>query len=207
MHPTESTTSDFTLGQMPSLSPEWTKVAEAITIPFRGEPSLPLMADGTSASPDEPSDESAPPPERFREMHRLAFTVERIDRDVAVLPRGAYVVDAAHNVVKNKAYGGMSFEASGALTSYYHFRPPMSARAIACLAKPGIVRPSDFLDPLTEDQPKGVWALAYDNTSTMAVLRNFYWTGYYFYHVIETADYGGAYFGDGLPNVDIAFML
>ena len=82
-----------------------------------------------------------------------------------------------------------------------------TARAKAGLEKPGIVRAGDFMDPIVEDAPKGVWSLAYDTSATIATLRNWYWPGYFFYHVIESAEYGGVYFGDGLPNVDLPFML
>ena len=41
--------------------------------------------------------------------------------------------------------------------NFYHFREPESARCKACFEKPGIVRPSDFLDPIAEDSPSGVW--------------------------------------------------
>lgn len=192
---------------MPTLTPEWAKMAAAITIPFRGEPSLLLMTEDAEAPPDDGDEEQAVKRERFCERHRLAYTVAVIDHDVATLPRGAFVVDASHAIVKNKSYEGLSFEAAGNIANYYHFRAPESARAKACLAKPGIVRPSDFMDPIAEDQPSGVWALTYDNTSTMSILRNFYWPGYFFFHVIETNEYGGVYFGDGLANLDIAFML
>ena len=75
-----STTSDFTLVQMPAITEEWNKMAAAITIPFRGEPSLPLLSDGSAAAPEgeAEADPDAPPPERFREMHRLAHTVVRM---------------------------------------------------------------------------------------------------------------------------------
>eukprot|EP00615_Pteridomonas_danica_P003138 CAMPEP_0114347878 /NCGR_PEP_ID=MMETSP0101-20121206/14271_1 /TAXON_ID=38822 ORGANISM="Pteridomonas danica, Strain PT" /NCGR_SAMPLE_ID=MMETSP0101 /ASSEMBLY_ACC=CAM_ASM_000211 /LENGTH=273 /DNA_ID=CAMNT_0001485489 /DNA_START=34 /DNA_END=855 /DNA_ORIENTATION=+ len=200
------TTGDFTLGQIPPVTPEWAKMASAISMPFRGEPSLPLLADGTEGDPDEVEGDG-PPPERFREMHRLSFVVGSIDHDAAVLPRGAFVVDASHKVLKNKSYEGLSFEAAGSLANYYHFRAPESARAKAAFAKPGIVRPSDFMDPVVDDQPEGVWSCSYDPSATTCILRNFYWPGYFFFHVMDTSDYGGVYFGDGLPNVDIAFML
>ena len=195
---------------MPVLSEEWAKMAGAINIPFRGEPSLPLMADGSAADADAEApegDEDAPPPERFREMHRLAHVCGVIDHDAAVLPRGAFVVDASHAVGKSKGYEGLSYEAAGSLSNFYHFRAPESARTKAALAKPGLVRPSDFMDPIEEDQPNGVWALAYDPSSTAVTLRSLYWPGYFFFHVIETPEYGGVYFGDGLPNRDIALML
>lgn len=200
------TTGDFTLGQMPPMTPEWSKMASAITMPFRGEPSLPLLANG-DVEEEEEEDPDAPAPEKFREMHRLAFVVGQIDHDTAVLPRGAFVVDASHRVARNKSYEGLSYEAAGNLSNYYHFRTPESARAAAAYSKPGIVRPSDFMDPVNEDQPKGVWGLAYDSSHTSSVLRNFYWPGYFFFQVVDSPEHGGVYFGDGLPNADIAFML
>jgi len=162
---------------------------------------------GGAGDEPEPEEGDAPPPEKFRESHRLAWTVGTIDHDASVLPRGAWVVDASHAVVKNKAYEGLTYEAAGALANYYHFRPPESSRAVAALAKPGIVRPSDFMDPCAEDTPAGVWALCYDPSNTMALLRNLYWPGYHFYQVIDSPEHGGVYFGDGLPNLDLAFML
>ena len=99
-----STTGDFTLGQMPPLTTEWSKMAGAITMPFRGEPSLPLLANGDAGEEEEDEDPDAPVPEKFREMHRLAFVVGQIDHDAAVLPRGAFVVDASHRVGRNKSY-------------------------------------------------------------------------------------------------------
>jgi len=195
---------------MPTVPEEWAKMSAAITIPFRGEPSLPLTADGGAAEADAENpdaDPDAPPPERFREVHRLAATVAVIDRDAAVLPRGAFVVDASHTVGKNKGFEGLTYEAAGTLANYYHFRSPLSSRAKAALAKPGLVRPSDFMDPCSEDSPKGVWALSYDPSGTQIALRNLYWTGYFFFHVVDSPDYGGVYFGDGLPNLDLAFML
>ena len=207
------TTSDFTLGQMPDMTEDFTKMAAAITAPFRGEPSLPLLADGSAGEPDEPVPEPAEgeepqaPPERFREMHRLAYSVYSIDHDAAVLPKGAFIGDASHAVSKNKAYPGLSYEAAGNMANYFHFRKPESARASAGLEKPGIVRAGDFMDPIAEDSPAGVWSLSYDTSSQIACLRSFYWPGYFFYHVIESPEYGGVYFGDGLPNVDLPFML
>ena len=52
-----------------------------------------------------------------------------------------------------------------------------------------------------------MWAISHDNAGTVSIVRNLYWEGYGFYSVLKTSDYGGAYFGTGVPNYDIAFML
>jgi hypothetical protein len=43
--------------------------------------------------------------------------------------------------------------------------------------------------------------------SRQAVLRCLRWPGYFAFHTAATRLYGGVYCGDGLPNVDIAFMI
>lgn len=52
-----------------------------------------------------------------------------------------------------------------------------------------------------------MWVIAHDNAASMAFVRNLYWEGYGFYSVLKSNEYGGAYFGTGVPNYDIAFML
>jgi hypothetical protein len=206
------TTNDKTLAQMPDLTGEYTTLAGGmVSLPFQGEPGLVVTVPGKEDEPEpEPQiDENGEPiePERFKEVHRLAYAVQMIERDVAIAPKGAYLVDASHQVVENKTYAGLSYEASGMLRSYFHLRPPTSARAMASLEKPGIVRATDFLDPIADDKPAGCWSLAFDPSNTVAILRSFYWPGYFFYSVVGSGDYGGVYVGNGKPNVDIQFML
>jgi hypothetical protein len=44
---------------------------------------------------------------KFSEGHRLAYVVGKMDAELAVVPRGAYVVTATHYIVKNSGYGGV----------------------------------------------------------------------------------------------------
>ena len=59
-----------------------------------------------------------------------------------------------------------------------------------------------------------IWSIAISDNGTTAGVRSLYWEGYGFYTTLKeregqagTALYGGAYFGHGLPNTEIAFML
>lgn len=202
------------LSKMPELSTEY--VAHAKTLvskPMSGEPSFPYEIpkpegeEEVAAEPvlDENGEEVQP--EVFREEHRLAYVVQLIDHDTAVVPRGAYLVDAAHQVIKNTSYEGLSYEAAGQLRSYHHFRAPESDLCMMALEKPGIVRAAGFLDPIEADKPPGCFSLYYAASNTTAIIRSFYWPGAFFYHVIGTGKYGSVYIGDGIPNVDIQFML
>ena len=89
------------LAQMPDLTDEYaTLAAGLVSQPFQGDPSLVIdIAGKEDEPPPEPVDGEEPvEPERFREHHRLAFAVSLIERDVAIIPRGAYLVDTSHQV-------------------------------------------------------------------------------------------------------------
>lgn len=69
-----STTSDFVLRAVPHISDEYINLASKIRIAFTGDPSF-FAYNGEEEEP-EPEDPDAPPVERFREVHRLAYIVK-----------------------------------------------------------------------------------------------------------------------------------
>jgi radial spoke head protein 9 len=179
--------------------------------------------------PVDPDDPDAPPPkELFREVHRLSYTVQQIDHDCSIIPRGALVVDATKKVIFNNYYSGLSYHTSAELRAYFHFRHPENPQGIAAMKKPGILK-ADFLDCITKDTPTGqslpppppslclsltflslvteMWIVSHNTSGTLSYVRNLYWEGYNFYAVIGSGEYGGAYYGSGVPNLDLPFML
>jgi hypothetical protein len=81
--------------------------------------------------------------------------LQKIDRDSAIVPRGALSVDTGKRVILNNNYAGLSYQTSLELRAYLHFRPPESLQGIALLKRPGIVKTDDFLDSIDKDLPKG----------------------------------------------------
>eukprot|EP00604_Paraphysomonas_vestita_P003033 CAMPEP_0174821326 /NCGR_PEP_ID=MMETSP1107-20130205/6726_1 /TAXON_ID=36770 /ORGANISM="Paraphysomonas vestita, Strain GFlagA" /LENGTH=167 /DNA_ID=CAMNT_0016038227 /DNA_START=376 /DNA_END=879 /DNA_ORIENTATION=- len=157
--------------------------------------------------PTDPDDPDAPPPkEIFREVHRVSYTIQQIDHDCSIIPRGSLVVDATKKVIFNNYYTGLSYHTSAELRAYYHFRYPENPQGIAAMKKPGIIK-ADFLDCITKDVPTEMWIVSQNSSGTHSYLRNLYWEGYNFYAIIGSAEYGGAYYGSGVPNLDLAFML
>ena len=69
-----STTSDFVLRAAPYISEDYENQASKIRIAFTGDPSF-FAYNGEEEEP-EPEDPDAPPVERFREVHRLTYTVK-----------------------------------------------------------------------------------------------------------------------------------
>lgn len=141
------------------------------------------------------------------EEKRLANTIELIDRDTAVVPRGAFSLDATHVVGTNITFEGLKGAHASQLRSYCHFRQPETAHKRTLLQKEGLSKSLDFLDTIDEDIPKGCWSLQEDKVSPLVTLRNLQWPGFYFYHVPSTPYHGYVYFGYGEKNVDLGFML
>jgi hypothetical protein len=182
-----------------------------LNTPFTGDPATPyeiVRPEGYEPPPPKTDENGEPiPPEEFREEHKLAYHVSVIDNEVSIIPKGAWICDATHQVIKNVTNCGLTHEAAGSLRNYLHFRYPENDRSKQALVKPGVVRHGDFLDNLEDDQPKGCWGVHYDPTAKYSIVRSFYWPGSYFCHEIKTGNYVSVYFGDGLPNNDILFML
>jgi radial spoke head protein 9 len=210
-------TSDFRLRQLPQLSEEFSAKAAECKGLFSGDPSLLSAGDEEPESPgvDEEGNE-LPAPEVFREVHRLAFTVAAIDEQAHAIPRGAFVATGSHQVVENGTFEGLSSSVATDLSSYFHFRAPKGESQQAALARPGLVRPSDFLDPLTSDgfgaesDSRGsspLWSLSMHPSQSHALLRSLLWPGAVAFQQVGGKAWGWAYFGNGLVNEDIAFMV
>ena len=52
-----------------------------------------------------------------------------------------------------------------------------------------------------------MWCVFKNPSGTTAIVKNLYWEGFTFYAVLGSSEHGNVYFGTGIPNYDIAFML
>jgi radial spoke head protein 9 len=195
------TTNNYTLQQMPVIDAEMTQKAEAVEGMFVGEPDKPL-----EEVPEDAEDPEAAAKNVFREEHRLAQTVLAIDFDTSTCPKGAFLVAPSKQVGQNTGFVGLDYEAAGQLSSYYHLRAATGPEPKAALDKPGLVRSTDFLDSLASDAASS-WSLQYNSSKTSSTLRSLVWPGYFFYHQVSSSNFGGAYFGTGQKNTDLAFMI
>ena len=152
-------------------------------------------------------EEGASPVERFRELHRLSYVVRKIDHDCALVPGGSLIVDAAKKVVFSPYHAGLSYQTLSEQRSYFHFRKPENLQGAATLKKPGFVKPTEFLDCISKDTPNQMWNISLNSAGTMSVVKNLFWEGYTFYASVGSPDFGGSYFGSGLYNSDLVFML
>ncbi|CAK8997746.1 unnamed protein product [Durusdinium trenchii] len=147
-------------------------------------------------------------PKKLTEADRLAQLVLEIDFETSCVPRGAYCIDEQHSIVSSNDFKGLGVADAAALTSYVHFRAPVSIAALRSLArKDAQVYSGQILDGLDSDQPKGCWALRKDPTANLVTLRSLSWPGYIAYHVPETRKFGGLYFGYAQKDLSLPFVL
>jgi len=178
--------------------------------PLTGVASTSLEAPQEDQEPVEPVDGEPVPegPKKLTEVDRLAQLVFEIDFDTSCVPRGAFCIDADHAIVASKDFKGLGSADAMALTSYVHFRAPVSIAALRSLArKDAQVYSPHILDGLECDQPKGCWALRKDPSASLVTLRSLSWPGYIAFHAPETNKFGGIYFGYAQKDLSLPFVL
>ncbi len=93
------------------------------------------------------------------------------------------------------------------LGSYAHFRSVQTKEKKVLIEQSDSIYHADIFDPVETDLPKGAWSLQTDSAGVVSRVRSLIWPGYVGYHVAGTRGFGGIYFGNGLKNKDLAFMV
>ena len=108
---------------------------------------------------------------------------------------------------RNKNFTGL-FQNDGAnIKKYMHFRNVQSAAKKELINKEDAIYCYDIFDCIECDQPTGIWSIVFDTIHKKAEIKSFLWPGYYAFHIGHTSLFGGAYFGNGIKNKDVGFML
>jgi len=141
------------------------------------------------------------------EEKRLAALVQAVDENCSVIPKGALLLDARHRVVPSPSFKGVSAECAMDTSSYVHWRVPTQADKKKAFETKGLSQTSDFLDDLSKDEPTGCWSLIFEPAGCMVTLRSNVYPGAVAFASVSGPGYGNIYFGNGLRNNDIAFML
>lgn len=65
----------------------------------------------------------------------------------------------------------------------------------------------DFLDGIADDVPSQSWSIKSQRGGGVVVISSLAWPGSVAYTIPETPQFGQVYFGTGVKNTDLAFML
>ncbi|NWV35813.1 RSPH9 protein, partial [Grantiella picta] len=181
-------------------------LAEQLKGRFQGDPSFDYDLAATNPEAAARLIEGGKEPV-IKEETRLIATIEQIDREVGIVPRGAFVKTPLGSVHENRHFEGLSLAEAKKLSSYLHFTKPVNLKNKTLLEKADLDPSTDFLDSLEHDLPKGSWSIQLEKGGTVVVLRSLLWLGLTFYHVPMTKQFGYVYFGTGEKNLDLPFML
>merc|ERR1711988_1419195 len=112
-----------------------------------------------------------------------------------------YGADAPEDGAEVPADAGMDVK------SYVHWRVPTQPDKKRAFDTKGLTQTMDFLDTIEGDEPAGCWSTHFEASACMATLRHNFYPGMTVFASLSSPAFGYVYFGDGLRNDDIAFML
>jgi radial spoke head protein 9 len=191
----------------------WTPLAEigasmaakcaAINEPFIGDLGK-IYGEAGEAAPEEGGEVSE---DTVTEEKRLGAFVQAVDDACAVVPKGALLLDARHRVVPSPSYRGLPPDQAMDPACYVHWRNPTQGDKKKAFDTKGLTQTTDFLDTIGKDQPAGCWSMHFEPSACLATLRHHIYPGFVAFASMTCPVYGHVYFGSGLRNDDLAFML
>uniref|UniRef100_A0A8C5PI58 Radial spoke head protein 9 homolog n=1 Tax=Leptobrachium leishanense TaxID=445787 RepID=A0A8C5PI58_9ANUR len=143
----------------------------------------------------------------IKEESRLVATIAMIDKEAAVVPRGAFVKNPVGEVQINHCFRGLAVNEAKKFSSYFHFTPTLNPTNKSLLEQADLNPALDFLNSLEHDVPKGSWSLQFEQGGSVLILRSLLWLGMTFYHLPLTPQHGYIYIGNGERNIDLPFMI
>ncbi|GBP87545.1 Radial spoke head protein 9 homolog [Eumeta japonica] len=186
-------------GLLPRGKSKYKQLCLLTTAPFRGDPGLKIkVLDESLVEGD---------PDRCKEMieeKRLAATVALIGEEAEVCARGQLLKDPTGNVTINQHFYGLTLAEAKELKSYLHVRTPINRWNTNLLTRSDYNYSFDFLDSVDMDIPSGCWNLSVKQSDGVVYLKNLYWPGMSYFHIIKTADAGFFYVVDVGSMVDDA---
>ncbi|XP_034018388.1 radial spoke head protein 9 homolog [Thalassophryne amazonica] len=192
---------------LPSTTNSMIDASKAAKGRFRGDPSYVYEQTENGTQRDGSEAVQEPIVHKVTEETRLAVTVEAIDKEVSIVPRGAFIKNPHCVVQANHSFGGLSHLETRKLENFLHFSEPKIVKKKSLLEMAHWNPSMDFLDALSDDLPKGSWSLQFECAGRVCVIRSLLWLGLTFFHLPMTPLHGYVYFGFGDKNVSLPFML
>jgi radial spoke head protein 9 len=141
------------------------------------------------------------------ELDRLSFTVQQIDSNCSVVPKGSHKKTPLGEIHRNEAWEGCPMGDVAELSSYMYYRPVQSHEKQSMCDRKRDIFVADFLDCATLCEPRGSWTVTRDSSARVGILRNRVWPGFFAYCQGNSQVYGTFYFGNGVKNNDLPFMI
>ncbi|ORZ37909.1 Cullin family-domain-containing protein [Catenaria anguillulae PL171] len=165
--------------QAPTVSSEEIQLAAELRAPFSGDPAFEHNLPISPAQANSQPPPVARPP--LAELKRVTAIVHLVQRDAAIVPRGAYVRDHLGKLVPNATFPGLRPSELGKLSAFVHFRQPTAG--IANGQRPDFEEAVDVLDAIEAISPKlttnwhvtGCWTM--EHRPMAVIVSNLNWPG------------------------------
>ena len=173
-----------------------------ITTPLTGD----LQHTIAVADPQESADEDAGAPEADEEeaeetktvdvveLSRVAYVVGSLETDCVLFPKDFLTVNAKGSIVPNPSFSGIQFP--NKLESF------VKTNGLSSVGTSGVGQ-----GPTAKDDLPGSWAIRYDAMTNTTVLRSLLWPGFVFVYDGKALTTTSLYFGGGMKNVELPFLL
>ncbi|KAJ3107522.1 Radial spoke head protein 9 [Phlyctochytrium planicorne] len=194
--------------QLPEVTPEDMDLIEQIRGRFTGDLAYEYSFGEENDGEEKPDGAATETKRTINEERRLAGTIALMNFECEIVPRGAYYRDATHKLSINPMFKGLDQIDLGQLSSYFHFREgfDINMKSLAERAA-GFEETIDIFETIAKDEPRGVWTIQAERGGSVAFLRSLLWPGYSFFHAPSPTKWGAFYYGTGVRNVNIGFML
>lgn len=147
------------------------------------------------------------------ETARLSHFIQKHDAACRLVVRGQYVKRPSGQSVCNEGFAGQPLHHARQLKSYLRVSGDEDATTGRCAQRnaelygPTYNVHTDFLSPITEDRPSGVWSIKYDATLNVVSVVNRLYEGSLFWYRPGTTEKGQVYCGCGEINRELCGML
>lgn len=120
-----------------------------------------------------------------------------------MLPAGALIKQPSGKVEDSQTFKGMPYSKATALKSYVFLNMPKEVSVNA----DAVTAATDFLTSCEEVVPKGALVAKFDEATNVVTWRSLTYEGFFAYSMVGAPMHGYCYFGSGMKNTDLAFML
>lgn len=153
------------------------------------------------------TEEEKIPPKNFTELDRLSYVVRAIDHETSVVPKGSFKLTQAHELARNKQFGGLPRSTATDLSNFQHFRNIQFPDMRDALDADDAILSTGILDAVERDTPAGCWSAQMNSSQSGVIVKSLLWPGYFSYCDLNGQSFGGVYMGDGIKNSDLPFLL
>ena len=97
----------------------------------------------------------------MKEEDRLSAVIHEIESEAVIVPRGSFLLQPTGEIVRNRLFEGLNETEAAKFCNYFHFKVPELLDTKSPLYKANLDKAVDFLDPIDEDTPKGLFNVFY----------------------------------------------